>query len=80
MKDTAKIAALDLPPATEQIEPFQVAVPQAALDDLHHRLAQTRWPDAQTVGDWSQGLPLPNAKALIEHWRDRYDWRLFEKS
>ena len=79
MKDTAKIAALDLPPATEQIEPFQVAVPQAALDDLHHRLAQTRWPDAQTVGDWSQGLPLPNAKALIEHWRDRYDWRLFEK-
>src|SRR5947209_17309381 len=26
--------------------------------DLHDRLARTRWPDRETVDDWSQGIPL----------------------
>lgn len=69
----------DLPaPATEAIEPFRVTIHQSALDDLKRRLTQTRWPDAQTVGDWSQGVPLLKARALVEYWRDRYDWRPFE--
>ncbi len=60
------------------ITPFAIDIPQAALDDLRARLAQTRWPDAETVGDVSQGLPLEQARALCEHWRDRYDWRRCE--
>jgi hypothetical protein len=28
-----------------EIRPFRVEVPQADLDDLHDRLARTRWPD-----------------------------------
>jgi hypothetical protein len=77
-KDAAQIGGIELVPATEAIEPFRVTVPQTALDDLKRRLALTRWPNAQPVGDWGQGVPLLKARALVEHWRDRYDWRLFE--
>ena len=60
------------------IEPFHVAVPQAELDDLQHRLARTRWPDRETVSDTSQGPPLAKLRALVDHWRDGYDWRRCE--
>src|SRR5580692_5237281 len=77
-EDFGQVGGIELAPATEAIEPFRVTVPQAALDDLKRRLAQTRWPNAQTVADWSQGVPLQKARALVEYWRDRYDWRPFE--
>jgi hypothetical protein len=67
-----------LEPATEAIEPFRVTIHQSSLDDLKRRLTQTRWPNSQTVSDWSQGVPLLKARALVEHWRDSYDWRPFE--
>jgi pimeloyl-ACP methyl ester carboxylesterase len=54
---------------------FRIAFPQAELDDLKSRLARVRWPDEEPVGDWTQGVPLVKAKALIAHWRDHYDWR-----
>ncbi len=60
------------------VEPFSVSVPQGAIDDLRHRLESTRWPERETVADWSQGVPLQKARVLIEHWRDKYDWRRFE--
>jgi epoxide hydrolase len=60
------------------IEPFRVSVSQAAIDDLRRRLTATRWPDRETVGDWSQGVPLDKARALVAYWRDKYDWRRFE--
>ena len=47
-----------------------------AIDDLKRRLASTRWPERETVGDWSQGVPLQKAQALVAYWRDNYDWRL----
>ncbi|WP_218151196.1 epoxide hydrolase [Roseateles sp. YR242] len=68
-----------LPAATDELVPFKVAVPQRAIDDLHRRLAMTRWPDAGTVSDWSQGVPLDAAKTLVGHWQSRYDWRKFER-
>lgn len=60
------------------VEPSTIAIPQEALDDLRDRLARTRWPDAETVDDWSQGVPLATMRALCEHWRERYDWRRCE--
>lgn len=60
------------------ITPFRVAIPQAALDDLKARLARVRFPERETVDDWSQGVPLAQAQALVAYWRDRYDWRRFE--
>jgi pimeloyl-ACP methyl ester carboxylesterase len=74
----AEAAEASLPPATPQVTPFRVSIPQAALNDLKRRLAATRWPEHETVADWSQGVPLAKAQALIAYWRDRYDWRKFE--
>src|SRR3989441_4632659 len=73
-----KAAQVVLPAATKDVTPFKVHVQKAALDDLKRRLASTRWPERETVGDWSQGVPLQKAQALIAYWRDKYDWRRFE--
>jgi pimeloyl-ACP methyl ester carboxylesterase len=63
---------------TAAIEPFRIEIPDALLDDLHKRLANTRWPDRETVGDWSQGIPLAYVQELCEHCRSGYEWRARE--
>ena len=50
----------------DAITPFILAVPQADLEDLNRRIDQTRWPDAETVDDWTQGAPLAKVKALVD--------------
>jgi pimeloyl-ACP methyl ester carboxylesterase len=71
-------SALKLPNASDAVGPFSVSVPASAIADLKRRLTSTRLPDRETVDDWSQGVPLEKARALIAYWRDRYDWRRFE--
>ncbi|MBU2669884.1 epoxide hydrolase [Actinoplanes bogorensis] len=63
---------------TAAVRPFTVAIAPSEIDDLKQRLARTRWPDPETVDDWSQGVRVENARALIDHWEHRYDWRRFE--
>ncbi|WP_018902651.1 epoxide hydrolase [Rhizobium sp. 2MFCol3.1] len=75
----AKTATFSLPPANDGLTPFKVSIPQAAIDDLKRRLGATRWPEKETVVDWSQGVPLAKAKALVSYWRNKYDWRRFER-
>ncbi len=58
-----------------ELKPFRIAVPTEALDDLQARLAQTRWPEAECVDDWSQGIPLAYTRELAAYWADGYDWR-----
>lgn len=64
--------------ASPLIRPFTVAIPDAEIADLKQRLARTRWPDRETVPDWSQGVRLENARSLIDYWAREYDWRRFE--
>ena len=64
--------------AIGEIGRYPIGVPDAALTDLRGRLARTRWPDRQTVDDWSQGIPLDYVKELCGYWADRYDWRRCE--
>ena len=71
-------AGFVLPPASEAVTPFRAGFPQDAPRDLKRRLSMTRWPERETVGDWSQGVPLEKAQALIAYWRDKYDLRRFE--
>jgi len=52
-----------------------VEIPQADLDDLHDRLARTRWPDELPGVGWSRGVPLGYLQELAGYWRDGYDWR-----
>jgi len=75
----AKTAAITVPPASEALAKFRMAVPAAALDDLRTRLAATRWPEKETVDDWSEGVPLAKMKALTEYWRSGYDMRRLER-
>jgi pimeloyl-ACP methyl ester carboxylesterase len=63
---------------SDQIESIQLSVPQADLDDLRSRLSRVRWPAGRTVADTSQGPTPEKLAALVEHWRDRYDWRACE--
>src|SRR5467141_3289426 len=60
------------------IRPFTVQVPQAALNDLRRRIAVTRWPDRETVEDFSQGVQLEKLKPLVQYWGTQYDWRKAE--
>jgi pimeloyl-ACP methyl ester carboxylesterase len=62
-----------------EITPFTLAIPQADLADLNRRLDATRWPEKETVGDWTQGAPLAKVQALTDYWRNGYDWRACEK-
>ncbi|WP_431927635.1 epoxide hydrolase family protein [Amycolatopsis tucumanensis] len=61
------------------MENFRIAVDDRELADLRDRLERTRWPDAETVDDWSQGVPLEYLRSLCAYWADGYDWRAFEK-
>jgi epoxide hydrolase len=61
-----------------EIRPFTIAVPQDQIDDLYRRLDMTRWPEKETVDDWSQGVPLAALRELAAYWREGYDWRACE--
>ena len=58
----------------DQVTPFRIDIAAAVIDDLHDRLARTRWPEAETVSDWSQGIPLAYIREVCEYWRTEYDW------
>jgi epoxide hydrolase len=61
-----------------EIAPFRIEVTEAELADLRRRLRQTRWPEAELVADWSQGVPLAYLQELCEYWAQGYDWRATE--
>ncbi|MFC5822552.1 epoxide hydrolase family protein [Nonomuraea insulae] len=60
------------------ITPFKIDISDDALRDLRERLERTRWPEAETVTDWSQGVPLAYLRELCRYWGERYDWRATE--
>src|ERR1700741_3741397 len=53
---------------TKSIRPFRVHVADAQLADLRKRAAATRWPDAETVADRSQGAQLAKVQELVRYW------------
>src|SRR5947207_13010999 len=62
----------------DQVIPFHIDVPETELDDLRDRLRRTRWPERETVADWSQGVPLAYIQDVCTHWAEKYDWRATE--
>lgn len=59
-------------------EPFSVAVPDSALEDLRARLRNTRWPD-QVSDPWDYGTDLGYLRSLLRSWADEFDWRAQER-
>jgi hypothetical protein len=41
-----------------RIQSFTVQMPESALEDLHHRIDETRWPHPELVNDRSQRRAL----------------------
>ena len=64
---------------SDELAPFALDVAEAELRDLRERLRRTRWPEAETVDDWSQGVPLDYLRALCGYWAEGYDWRATER-
>ena len=50
------------------ITPFTPSFDNAAIADLKRRLELTRYPDEETVEDWSQGVPLAYVRELTDYW------------
>lgn len=63
---------------TDAIHPLTLAIGEDQLDDLKARLDRARWPERETVDDWSQGVPTDRLRALVDYWRHHYDWRRCE--
>jgi pimeloyl-ACP methyl ester carboxylesterase len=57
---------------------FRIEVAETELEDLRARLRGARWPERETVADWSQGVPLDYLQELCRYWADAYDWRATE--
>jgi pimeloyl-ACP methyl ester carboxylesterase len=64
--------------ADDSIRPFKVNIAQSQLDDLRRRIAETRWPDKETVKDQSQGIQLQQVQDLVRYWGNDYDWHKAE--
>src|SRR5689334_6557456 len=60
------------------VKPSKINVPQAALDDLRDRLADTRWTDDIDGSGWDYGTDAAFLKRLVAHWQHSFDWRAQE--
>jgi pimeloyl-ACP methyl ester carboxylesterase len=60
------------------IRPFDVSFPDADLTELRRRITATRWPDRESVPDFTHGVQLAFLQALAEYWANEYDWRKIE--
>src|SRR4051794_5146850 len=60
------------------IRPFRIDVAQADLDDLHDRLARTRWTPEVPGQGWRRGVPVDYLRTLAAYWADGFDWRAAE--
>ena len=63
---------------SDAIQPFQIQARDEELLELKRRLSATRWPERETVDDWSQGIPLAYLQEVCAYWGEKYDWRARE--
>jgi pimeloyl-ACP methyl ester carboxylesterase len=62
----------------KSIRRFHIQVPDETIADMRRRIAMTRWPDRETVGDQTQGVQLAKLQPLVRYWGTDYDWRKAE--
>ncbi|HKC20874.1 MAG TPA: epoxide hydrolase, partial [Gaiellaceae bacterium] len=63
---------------TTEIRPFQVEFPEEEIAELKRRIAASRWPDRELVGDASQGVQLAMLQELARYWAEEYDFGRIE--
>jgi epoxide hydrolase len=62
----------------EELRPFRIAVPESELADLRDRLDRVRRAPEPRGGDQGYGVSRAFVQRLAAHWRDGYDWRVWE--
>ena len=61
------------------IRPFAYRASDEELAELKRRIKATRWPEAETVADATQGVRLGTMLKVAEYWETSYDWRTIER-
>lgn len=56
-------------------QPYSISIDPAILDDLRHRLSQTRWPNQVNNDKWETGTNATYLKELCEYWMHGYNWQ-----
>ena len=60
------------------IRPFRFEAADAELDEMRRRITATRFPEKETVADFSQGVQRALMQALARYWAIDYNWRKVE--
>ena len=60
------------------IRPFRFKATDTELDEMRRRITATRFPEKETVADFSQGVQLGFIQALARYWATDYNWRRCE--
>jgi epoxide hydrolase len=58
--------------------PFRIDIPDSELAELRERLDRVRWAPEPLGGAGDYGVPRARVADLVKHWRNRYDWRLWQ--
>lgn len=65
-------------PSNTGPRPYRLHIEQATLEDLHERLARTRWPDQPPGIGWERGVPVDYLRDLVRYWAEGFIWRAAE--
>jgi pimeloyl-ACP methyl ester carboxylesterase len=60
------------------VENFEIHVSERILEDLHQRIARTRWTDSIHESGWSYGTDIDVLRNLMAYWENKFDWRKTE--
>lgn len=60
------------------VKPYKVAVPQAEIEALNHRLRTSRIPHL-FEDKWERGPPTEDIQNVVKYWKDEFSWIDFEK-
>ena len=61
-----------------EIRPYTINVADEEIEKLKSRLEISRFPEKETTGDWSQGVPLAYVKNMTDYWLKQYDFKRLE--
>ena len=56
------------------IQPFEINIEPAVLDDLRDRLRGTRWPDEIDGAGWDYGMNGSVLRSFVHTWLEDFDW------
>lgn len=62
-------------------EPYTISIPDAAIEKLHRKLADTDFPpELEASSQWPYGAPLSDIQRLASRWANGFSWRTTEAS